>query len=221
MYQKVFFIFLIVLIASCKQSEKAKPGQGVITYKVSYPESNKYGMKAHLFPKQIILVFKDDKAAFIASAGLGMVQLVNLMDYKEKKFNSLLIDELRGNFACTFTQDEIKQNEESVQLEFSKTNKTKTIAGLLCKQAMVKDITNQTSFEVFYYDKIKFNYWNSPFKDFKYLLTEYTHTINGLTMKLEATNIDLTTPVDTTLFNVKGTYTRVNQQNFFSRLSQL
>jgi hypothetical protein len=50
---------------------------------------------------------------------------------------------------------------------------------------------------------------------------EYTHTINNLTMKLVATKVDLTTPVDTTFFEIHGDYQWLNQKNFYNYLSSL
>ncbi len=214
---------LFFLIAGCKiKTEKnAKPGEGMVTYEVSYPDSAKYGLKSALLPETVDLFFKNEKATFIASAGMGTIQLVNLLDHKNKKFTSLLIDILRQNIAYTLTPDEIKENESAPKYKFEFTNETKTIAGLECKKAIVKDITNNTSFEVYYYDKVKFYYWNSPYKDFDFLLLEYTHTINNLTMKLLASKVNLTTPVDTSFFEVKGNFHWVNQKSFNTYLKQL
>jgi len=178
-------------------------------------------MKAAFFPKTITLVFKDEKAAFIASAGLGMIQLVHLLDHRKQKFNSLLIDHLRENYGCSLTAAEIDGNEKSAQYEYEPASETKTIAGLTCRKMIVKDKTNKTSFEIYYYDKIKFYYWNSPFKDLPYLFLEYTHTMNNLTMKLVATGADLTTPIDTSLFEVRGEYKWVNQKQFLAHLNDL
>lgn len=214
---------LIVLVAGCKTKpgQNAKPGEGTVTYTISYPDSAKYGMKATLFPRTMDLFFKNDKATFVTSAGMGTMQLVNILDYKNQKFTGLLIDALRQNCAYTLTSDEIKENENNPKFKFEFTNETKTIAGLECKKAIVKDITHNTSFEVYYYDKIKFYYWNSPFKDFDFLLMEYTHTINNLTMKLVATKVDLITPVDTTFFEIHGDFNWLNQKSFYNYLNQL
>src|ERR1051326_580467 len=92
-----FFFFLMIVLAGCRNISDhfAKTGQGMITYKVSYPDSMNFGVRYIMFPRTIVLVFKDDKAAFIATGAMGMVQLVNLLDYKNKKYTSLLIDNLR------------------------------------------------------------------------------------------------------------------------------
>ncbi len=221
MRKLIFSLIILVTIAGCKPSNNAKPGQGFITYRVTYPDAQKFSAKSILFPREIALVFKNDKAAFVTTGGFGMIELVNLLDHKEKKFVSLLIDHSRKNVGCILTPDEIKQNESSAQYEIKETNETKTIAGVESRKAIVHDVTNNKSFDIYFDDKIKFMYWNSPFKDFNYLLTEYTHTINGLTMHLEATKIDLASPVDTNIFTVQGSYEWVNQKTFFDYLAGL
>ena len=66
----------------------------------------------------------------------------------------------------------IKENEINPKYEFEFVDETKTIAGLEFKKAIVNDRTHNTKFDVYYYDKIKFYYLNSPFKDFGFLLME-------------------------------------------------
>jgi hypothetical protein len=211
----------MLFAVACKEHNIAKPGQGFITYRVTYPDNQKYSFKSILFPSEIVLVFKDDKAAFVTTGGFGMIELVNLLDYKNKKFVSLLINSGGKNVGCKLNPDEIKQNESSSNYKIEETNETKSIAGIVSRKAEIHDLTNNKSFNIYYDDKIKFSYWNSPFKDFNYLLTEYTHTINGLTMRLEATKIDLSTPVDTSIFSIKGEYEWINQKAFYDHLSKL
>lgn len=219
----IFIGFLFFIVAACKTTseQKVKPGEGNVTYDISYPDSTRYGMKAALLPKTMDLFFKNEKATFVTSAGMGTLQIVNILDHENKKFTALLLDAIRQNFAYTPSPDEIKENESKPKYTYDFTDETKTIAGLECKKAIVKDSTNNTSFEVYYYDKIKFYYWNSPFKDFNFLLLEYKHTINNLTMKLVATKVDLTTPVDSTYFEIHGEYIWLNQKNFYNYLSRL
>jgi hypothetical protein len=219
----ISFLFSLVFFSGCKQKpqELAKPGEGTITYSISYPDADKFGVKLAFFPKEIILVFKDEKAAFIATGGMNMVQVVNLLDHKEKKAVSLLIDHLRENYGCILTPEEVKANENITHYQFELTGETKIICGILCKKEIVKNETDKPQFDIYYDDKIKFYYWNSPFKEVNNLFLEYTHTINNLTMKLVAIKVDLTTPVDTSLFEVKGNFKWVDQHEFFSHLSAL
>ena len=207
--------------SACKNKSKsiAKEGEGTITYKVSYPDSAKYGMKANLFPHEMSMFFKDEKATFVASGGMGMVQIVNILDHKKNEYTSLLLDAMRQSYGCKISPEEIKENETNPKIEFEFIDETKIIAGLECKKVLVKDITNNITTEAFYYPEIKFYYINSPFKNFGYLFLEYSHTINNLTMKLEATNVDLKTAVDTNMFNVQGDFLWIKQKEFYTYLN--
>ena len=213
--------FLLTTGCKTKPGQNAKPGEGTVTYKVSYPDSSKLGLKVALLPRTMDLFFKDEKATFVTSAGMGTMQIVNLLDYKNRKFTCLLIDAIRQNYACTLSPEEIKENENTPKYKFEFTDETKIIAGLECKKAIVKDLTNNTTLELYYYDKIRFYYWNSPFKDFDFLLMEYTHTINNLTMKLVAEKVDVTTPVDTSFFELHGNFRWLNEKDFYNYMKQL
>jgi hypothetical protein len=222
--KKIFTVILAILLApGCKNKpgNSGKPGEGTITYSVTYPEAEKNGIKTTFLPKEIILVFKDEKAVFIATGGMGMAQVVNLLDHRAKKSFSLLLNNFGKNYGCAVSKEEINANENNPHLTFDFTNETKTIAGIECKKTVVTDNSNNSMFDIYYDDGIKFSYWNSPFKDMNNLLLEYTHTINNLTMKLMATKVDLSTPVDTSLFEVKGNFNWVSQKDFFIHLSEL
>ena len=225
MRDKIICLFALLLFTAsgCKNAsyQAAEANQGTVTYTVSYPDSAMYGVKSAFFPKEIVLVFKEDRATFIASAGLGMIQMVNLLDHKNKTAVSLLLDQLRENVGCRLTEEEIGTNENSVSYRFKKKNEMKTIAGFECRKATVADASAKDLFDIYYCEKIKFPYWNSPFKGMDHLFLEYTHTINNLTMKLVATKVDLITPIDTSLLEVRGNYKWMNQKDFFTYLSVL
>ncbi len=216
-------VFLIVCSSGCRSvsDRKAEYGEGTIVYKITYPDSMNYGMKSAFFPKEIVLIFKKEKSAFIASGGMGMIQMVNLLDHQNKKYVSLVIDQLRANFGCKLTPEEVTSNENSEKLEISETTDTKVIAGITCNKAIARNPEKGTQTEIYYDKNIRFSYGNSPFHAMDFLFLEYTHTINNLTMKLEATSVDLTTPVDTGLFQIRGDYIWVSQQQLFDRLNQL
>lgn len=216
-------LLLLLFFYGCKPGteKKAAYGEGTVVYRVTYPDSLNYGLKSAFFPREIVLVFKNEKAAFIASGGMGMIQLVNLLDHKNRTYVSLLIDRIRANYGCKLTPEEINSNESSVRLEIIPVNETKVIAGVTCKKALAKDLSTGVSSEIFYDESIRFSYGNSPFRGMNNLFLEYTHTINHLTMKLEAEKIDFTTPVDTSLFEIKGQYMWVSQQQLFDYMNSL
>jgi hypothetical protein len=223
MKRLMIWIVFPVLLSACggQQPKSAGHDEGTVTYRVTYPDSAAYGMKAGLFPKEITLVFKGDKATFIASGGMGMIQIVNLMDAGKRQAVSLLIDQLRGNIGWRLTPEDIAANENEAHYRFESTGEAKTVAGRSGTVIRVRDTLGNALFEMVEDDAVRFPYWNSPFRGIDRLLLEYTHTINGMTMQLTATKVDLETAVDTTLFGIKGEYQWTTSRNFFGHLSAL
>jgi hypothetical protein len=219
----ISLVLITLFFSACNRefNGKAKPGEGSITYSITYPDSMKYGVKAGLMPKTLTLFFKDDKATFVTSAGLGTIQIVDLIDAGNRTFTSLFIDELHGNVGCKRSADEISENETKTVFEFQTINESKVIEGLKCNKAIAKNLKDNTSFEFYYYDKIKFNYISSPFVNQPNLLLEYSHTVNNLTMKLKAIKVDLKTPVDTAMFAIKGNYRWLNEKDYYAYLNTL
>ncbi|OFY62511.1 MAG: hypothetical protein A3H98_13170 [Bacteroidetes bacterium RIFCSPLOWO2_02_FULL_36_8] len=215
-------LITLILLAGCKnfKEQKAETGEGIITYKISYSEDNPYKDKRFL-PGETNLVFKETMASFITS-GMGIIQLVNLLDNEHKKYTSLLINSFGDNFAFTETSEDINEQENNPKYSFELTDDKKTIAGLECNKAIVSDLTNIKSFDIYYYSKIKVVLGNCPYKDFNYLLMEYNDTRYGLPMHLIAVKADLS-PIDTTLFQVEdpGVYNWVDKKTFINIIKNL
>lgn len=214
-----WIFFLCVTFSGCGDSAQSPVnGEGMVTYKINYTSDNPY-KNARMLPQETILVFKNEKASFITSA-MGLVQVVNLLDYGNNKYSSLLINSLGENIAFTETPGDIKEQENDPEYIFEKSNEKKTIAGLECNKAIVTNVASKDTFEIYYYSKIKVYLGCSPFKNFNYLLMEYRHNKYGLPMVLQATSVDFSR-VDTTLLNISGEYKWVDKQTFFSVLQNL
>jgi len=221
------FLLLAIIAASCSDGvhsdknssrQTAANGEGMVTYKITYSENNPY-KNIRILPRETNLVFKGAKASFITSA-MGLIQVVNLLDYENKKYTSLLLNSVGENFAFIETPDDIKKQETNPEYKIETTSEKKTIAGLECSKAIVNDLTNNSKFDIFYYEKIKVYLGNCPYKDFNYLLMEYQDTKHGLPMHLEAVNVDFS-PVDTTLLNIQGEYNWVDRKTFINILENL
>ena len=217
-----FFIALVLFLAGCKNfsKQKAENGEGIITYKIAYSEDNPYKNNRFL-PGETNLVFKGTKASFITS-GMGIIQVVDVLDNDHKKFTSLLLNSFWENYAFTETPEDITEQENNPKYTYELTDEKKTIAGIECNKAIVSDLTNKKKFDIYYYEKIKVVLGNSPYKDFNYLLMEYQDTRYGLPMQLLATQADFS-PVDTTLLQVEGhgEYNRVDRKTFITIVKNL
>ena len=176
-------------MTGCKNilKQPAVNGEGMIVYKITYPEDNPFKNKMGM-PHQTKLMFKGTKASFITS-GMGIINVINVLDNDNKKFTSMLVNALGKNYAFIETPEDVKLQETIPQYQIETTSEKKTIAGLECNKAVVNDLTNKKKFDIYYYDKIKVYLGDSPYKDFNYLLMEYQDTRYGLPMKLEAKKV--------------------------------
>lgn len=209
-------LLLITILVSCEKSNNHNNGvngEGTVVYKINYTKENSYKDKL-LLPKETNLFFKGSNATFITTS-MGMVQMVNLLDTKNKKFTSLLLNTIGTNYAFTETPEDVKLQESNPELKFETTNEIKTIAGLECNKAIVTDVTNKKKYDVYYYKKIKVYLGDSPYKDFNYLLMDYQDTRFGVQMHLEATKVNFN-PIDTSMLTVHGDFNWVNKKTFVS-----
>lgn len=223
-YNIFFSVFFLALVTSgCKNSSEpvtsmGANGEGMVTYKISYPENNPY-KNVHLLPRETHFFFKNNRASFITSF-MGMAEMVNLLDNDKNKFTSLLITGIGRNYAYTDSPEDVKKQESNPQYKIETTRETKIIAGLECRKAVVGDLTNHKKFDIYYYEKIKVYLGNSPYKNFNFLLMEYDDTRYGLTMHLQATKVDFRT-IDTTMLSVHGNYTWVDKKTFISIIKEM
>jgi hypothetical protein len=216
----LFSPVLLSLILSCsnKSGETAKDGEGRVVYKITYSADNPF--QSPMLPAETQLAFQGGKACFATSGGGGLITVVNLLDFEKRKYSSLLINSFGENYAFIETPEDVKEQENNPQYKIETTNEKKIIAGLECRKAIVNDLTSKKKFDIYFYDKVKVYYGDSPFKDFNYLLMEYQHAKYGLPMKLEAAQVDFS-PVDTSVFSVHGDFKWVNKKRFFEEMESL
>ncbi|MBI4947357.1 MAG: hypothetical protein HY840_13275 [Bacteroidetes bacterium] len=216
----IFYSILLFSISSCKnQTDRiASDGEGKVVYKITYADDNPYNNP--MLPGQTQLAFNSTRACFVTSGGGGLITVVNLLDYEKKKYSSLFINSFGENYAFTDTPEDVQEQENNPQYKIETTDEKKIIAGLECRKAIVNDLTNKNKFDIYFYDKVKVYYGDSPFKDFNYLLMEYRHTKYGLPMKLEAAQVDFS-PIDTGIFSVHGEFKWVDRKRFMQEIMSL
>lgn len=217
----ILFISVFLLSLSCcknPSSESAQNGEGKVVYKITYADDNPY--KNPMLPAETQLAFKGARACFVTSGGGGLITVVNLLDYEKKKYTSLLVNSFGQNYAFTDTPEEVKEQETNPFYKIEPTDEKKIIAGLECRKAIVNDLTNKKTFDIYFYDKVKVYYGDGPYKDFHYLLMQYRHTKYGLPMLVEAVKVYFE-PVDTAVFSVRGDFIWVNQKRFLTEMENL
>jgi hypothetical protein len=183
----VAIIFPVLVIAGDKTFE------GVITYKISYPDSKFTESQMAMFPKQMSVMIKGSKSKTEMITGMGNQTEIN--DYTEKSKVSLL-DMMGQKYAIKETAADIqKEMEKEPPATVEVTNETKTIAGYLSKKAIVT--TNQdgekTVYEVWFTEELgskDVNFADPIYKDINGVLMEFLMKTPQITMKFTVSSVE-------------------------------
>lgn len=184
------FLFILAILFSYDLSSAQTITEGKVIYDISYPESGFDKQTLAMMPTEATMYFKSDKTRMEMQMGMGM-NMITLADNKSKT-TTILMDVMGNKTAMKMTEEDIKREVKSTgEYEITKTNETKTIAGFLCRQAVVT-LKDKNSFNVWYTDQIKVNNsnWNNQFKNIDGFLMEFRmDQKNGLSMQMTAKKI--------------------------------
>jgi len=183
----VTIIFPVLVIAGDKTSE------GVITYKISYPDSKFTESQMAMFPKLMSVMIKGSKSKTEMITGMGNQTEIN--DYTEKSKVSLL-DMMGQKYAIKETAADIqKEMEKEPPATVEVTNETKNIAGYLSKKAIVT--TNQdgekTVYEVWFTEELgskDVNFADPVYKDINGVLMEFQMKTPQISMKFKVSSVE-------------------------------
>lgn len=186
----------IILFAILFQSfvfAGGKPFEGVITYKISYPESKFTESQLAMFPKLMTISVKGTKSKTEMSTGMG--NQTEITDYAEKTKVALL-DMMGQKFAIKETSEELqKEIEKEPVPKIEITSETKTIIGYSCKKAIVttEQDGEKTTYEVWFTGDLgskDINFDNPLYKDIDGMLMEFSMKQPQFTMKFTVSSIE-------------------------------
>ena len=190
MKSSLTFILLFLVSAALVAG---KPFDGVITYKISYPDSKFSEAQLNMFPKLMTVSIKGSKARTEMNVGGGTT--VEIVDYMSKS-KIALINMMGQKYAIKQTTAEIeKENEGQAVGTVNITNETKNIAGYNCKKAIVTtdDDGVKTTFEVWFTEEMggkEANFDNPMYKNIPGVMLEFLLKTPQVNMKLSATSIE-------------------------------
>ena len=196
-----------------------KPFDGVITYKISYPDSKFSEAQLNMFPKVMTVSVKGSKARTEMNVGGGLV--VEILDHVAKT-KIALINMMGQKFAIKSTAEEIeKENAEQPKGTVNVTNDTKNIAGYNCKKAIVTTDEDgvKTTFEVWFTEELggkDANFDNPLYKDINGVMMEFIIKTPQITMKLSATSVEKKA-VSAKDFEIPTDYTLTTQEELKSK----
>jgi len=211
--------FTFILFFCPYQVWSGKPFEGVITYKITYPDSKFTESQLAMFPKLMTISVKGEKALTEINTGMGNQK--EIIDYVQKTKVGL-IDMMGQKFAVKQTAEEIeKENASGAKPTVELSSETKLIAGYTCKKAIVtvEDKGVKSTYEVFYTEEFgtkALNFDNPLYKDIDGVLMEFTMKTQQFTMKFSVSNIEKKS-IPSKLFEIPPDYKLTTQEELKSK----
>ena len=220
---KKSLLFIPFLVAVCGiipvHAWSGKPFEGVITYKITYPDSKYTESQMAMFPKMLTVSVKGSKTKTEISTSMG--NQVDITDHVEKTKIALL-NMMGQKYAIKQNADEIdKEAEKEPKGTVELSPETKTIAGYLCNKAVVtvEEDGAKTTFEVFYTSELghrEANFDKGMYKDIDGVMLEFTQKTPQITMKFTATSVEKKS-ISTKEFEIPPDYTITTMEELKSK----
>jgi GLPGLI family protein len=194
--KKAFFLLpvtLLVLASSSLLSMAGKPFEGVITFKITYPENKFSESQMAMFPKILTVSIKGTKSR--TDMQMSGMNTVEITDYNDKTKVALL-NIMGQKYAIRQTAAEIeKEMAESGVPSVELSAETKVIAGYTCKKAVVtvNDDGVKSTYEVYYTNELgnRIVNFDSPYyKDIDGVLLEFSLKNRDVNMQFTATSVE-------------------------------
>ncbi|MCF8233750.1 MAG: hypothetical protein K9G67_02955 [Bacteroidales bacterium] len=171
-----------------------KPFEGIITYKISYPDSDFDAQTMAALPKVATMYVKGNFVKVKVNTGFGATQtIVNT----EEMTGTVLMDMMGQKFAMKQSKEDFEKELNNIETEVEFLDESKEIAGYDCKKAIVKGSNKETgetfTYSVFYTEEIKSpgsNLTKPIFKDIPGMLMEYEIKNQGFTMFFTTSDVN-------------------------------
>ena len=212
-------MFMVALLCIPGTAMSGKPFEGVITYKITYPDSKFSESQLAMFPKVLTVSVKGTKSRTdLQMSGMNTVEIT---DYSDKTSVSLL-NMMGQKYAIKQTTAEIEAkmaSEGKATVEMSE--ETKSIAGYTCKKVVVtvNDDGAKSTYEAYYTSELgsKLANFNNPlYKDIDGALLEFLMKNQEVTMKFIATSVEKKSLVAKD-FEIPSDYTLTTQDELKSK----
>ncbi len=192
-FVSLMFLLSAVGIFSCNLGEKSVE-EGEILYKITYPAGFEDKWMERLMPKEMNFYFNTDYVKTEMIFGLGMIQINYLADNQNKTLNELLKFMKKKSVAYrdSASINDFLKTLPKHNIQFLPD--TLTIAGFLCKKAIVQvEDSVPYTFDCWYTNQIKINRpnWCTPFKEIDGVLMQYQVKRFNILMEFKAQNVEM------------------------------
>lgn len=192
-YGLVWLVAVIIILPSSLFAGGGKPFEGIISYKITFPDSKFTEAQLAMFPKLVIVSIKGTKSRTEISSSMG--NQVSITDYADKT-KIALFDIMGQKYAVKSTAAEIeKENSKESNVKVALTEETKEIAGYKCKKAVVTSEEDgvKNSYDIYYTNELGgkgTNFDNPLYKDIDGVLMEFIMKAPQFSMKFTASSVE-------------------------------
>jgi hypothetical protein len=218
---------MIILVSACSQISnnvfETKPKEGIIKYKISFPEVSDESITATLLPDQMTYAFTPTSFAsnFETAGGVFKNRIVadrntRTVDHQLKVFRKKIVTKMEE-------KDVMKMIAKYPKAAIIKTDQTDTIAGYHCNKALIvfEDV-DLKEVEVFYTTQIEMENpnWCTQYHEIEGVLMAYEVEEFGIRMRLEAEEVK--TPLqDPEMLKTETEYSEITREMMDIELEQL
>jgi len=220
-------LIMILIIAACNKlssgSFVGNISEGIIEYKISFPEMGSESLTATLLPEVMTFAFKENSFASYFEAAGGVFKNRIIADRKEKKVEHQL-KVFRKKVKVVLDETEVLQMLAGYpKMTVIETGVIDTIAGYPCKKALIVfDDVEAKHIEVYYTENIKMENpnWCTQYHDIPGVLMAYEIVEFGIRMRLEAISVK-NEKVLPELLNPQDDFTPISKESMDIELAQL
>jgi len=218
---------MVVLIAACnKLSPTGFSGsisEGVIEYKVSFPDMGSESLTATLMPETMIYAFKENAFASYFEAAGGVFKNRIIANKKDKTVEHQL-KVFRKKVKVMMDETAVMQKlADYPKMTVIETEVRDTIAGYPCLKALIVfDDVEERQIEVYYTKEIVMDKpnWCTQYHEIDGVLMAYEIVEFGIRMRLEATSVH-SKKVEPALLNPQDDFTPISKESMDVELAQL
>lgn len=192
-YPLAWLAVVVIISPLFLYAGSGKPFEGVISYKITFPDSKFTEAQLGMFPKLVVVSIKGTKSRTEINSSMG--NQVSITDYADKTKIGLF-DIMGQKYAVKSTAEEIeKENAKQSNVKVTLSDETKEIAGYKCKKATVTSEEDgvKNSYEVFYTNELGgkgTNFDNALYKDIDGVLMEFIMKAPQFSMKFTASSVE-------------------------------
>ena len=177
-FSKALVLFAVSSIGSCSSIQEGsnKISEGEITYELSYPQFGDDNLIASMFPSSMSFKFKDNMTRSDLKTRMAVFSTTFITDKDSRTLTHLVrIANKKSGLVLDSSQimrDYAKQPDD---MQITKTDSTKEIAGYTCKHALVTfEGKPEKSYDLYYTEDIAISdpNWCSPYQEIPGVLME-------------------------------------------------